>query len=52
MVPLLFLTLVALSQSRVFRRDLGAVLRDVPWLWRLVVAFALLGFVSIAFRAP
>lgn len=48
-VPLLFLMLVALSQSRAFRHDLGAVLRDVPWLWRPLVGFAVLAFVSIAF---
>ena len=47
--PLAFVLLICLSVSSNFRATLGETLNAVPILWKLVLAFAGIGLVSIAF---
>lgn len=46
-VPLAFLMLIALSTSSEFRRSIRETMDEVPLVWKLLVAFALLAFLSI-----
>lgn len=50
-LPMAFAYLISLSQSRAYRQEIGAVLRDSGWVWKLVVAFSLLALVSIGFSS-
>jgi len=47
--PMVILFLVSLSSFSPFRRELAAVLKDSPWVWRCVLIFTVLQGVSIAF---
>jgi hypothetical protein len=47
-VPLALIMLVGLSTSPALRAEIKAVLSATPWLWKLVVAFAAIAFLSIA----
>lgn len=46
-LPLTGLFLVSLSISAQFRHDLAETLAAVPWVWRLLTAFAVIAFLSI-----
>ena len=48
MAPLALVFLISLSQSAQFRGELKERLNAAPWVWRLVIAFALLAAVSCA----
>ena len=49
--PLLFLLLVATSTSLPFRREMRAMLGATGWIWKMVVAFAVCGFLSTFFSS-
>lgn len=49
--PLIVLFLVSLSISEKFRSDLLAVLKDSPWVWKTMVASAVLQGISIPFSS-
>lgn len=49
--PLLLLLLIATSTSRPFRNQMSAMLSATPWLWKMVVAFAVSGFFSSFFSS-
>lgn len=46
--PMLAILLICLSASRPFREEMKEVLSAAPWIWKMVVAFAVLQVVSIA----
>lgn len=47
-VPILLVLLICVSVSSRFRRELGEALGASPWIWRLLVLFNVLAFLSIA----
>lgn len=50
-IPLMFVLLVCVSISGPFRAEVGAILEEVPALWRFLVAFIAIQVVSVAFSA-
>ncbi len=46
--PLDFALLISLSVSKTFRTELNQTIHSVPWLWRILAAFLVLQFFSIA----
>lgn len=52
-VPLATVFLIALSQSQSFRVEMKEILAAAPMVWKLLAAFSLIAFLSIALsRAP
>lgn len=52
-LPLLFMLLILLSQSRNLRTEYKAILNNEPIIWKTMVAFSLLSVFSVAFsNAP
>jgi hypothetical protein len=47
--PMAVVMLICLSVSATFRQQMKEILGATPWLWKLVVAFSLITFVSIGF---
>jgi hypothetical protein len=46
-VPLALILLISLSISRNFRAEMHDIISAVPWMWKLLVTFIVIGFFSI-----
>lgn len=48
-IPLAFCFLICVSISEDFRTKIAVALKDTPWIWRLMLAFIAVQFVTIGF---